>query len=103
MTQHHLDFAAEQVHLSATIDGMHQIINDLRHDISGRSQKITDSLTVKDEISASVHALMRDDHSAQIYDIESALPSPYFGRVDFRDEHGEDFESFYIGHVKLPL
>lgn len=101
MTQHHPDFAAEQVHLSATIDGMNQIINDLRHDVSGRSQKITDSLTVKDEISAYVHALMRDDHSAQIYDIESALPSPYFGRVDFRDDHGGDFESFYIGRVKI--
>ena len=101
MTQHHPDFAAEQAHLSATINDMHQIISDLRHDVSGRSQKIIDSLTVKDEISAYVHALMRDDHSAQIYDIESALPSPYFGRVDFRDDHGGDFESFYIGRVKI--
>ena len=101
MSLNHPEFAKEEVHLSQTIADMQSIVDQLRQDSSGRSKKISDSLVVKDEISAYVHSLMRNDNGSKIYDIEGALPSPYFGRVDFHDDDATEFEKFYIGRVKI--
>lgn len=97
----HPDFAAEELHLATTIADMQLIIEQLQQDIQSRGRQIGDSLKVKDEISAYVHSLMRNDNSSKIYDIEGALASPYFGRVDFKDDDAADFEKFHIGRVKV--
>jgi len=97
----HPDYEAEKLHLEHTIQDMKAIIAQLEQDINSRARQIGDSLKVKDEISAYVHSLMRNDNSSKIYDIEGALPSPYFGRVDFRDDDAVDFDCFHIGRVKV--
>ncbi len=97
----HPDFPAEKKHLEDTLQEMKQIINDLDADMEVRLHKIGKARTNKDEVSAYVHSLMKSDHAAKIYDIENALPSPYFGRVDFREDGTEQFEQFYIGRTKI--
>lgn len=99
--EQHPDFAAEKLHLATTITDMKAVISQLQQDINNRGRQIGDSLKVRDEISAYVHSLMRNDNSSKIYDIEGALASPYFGRVDFKDDDAADFEKFHIGRVKV--
>ena len=101
MQTNHPDFSAEQCQLKSTIQEMKQIISDLDADIEVRRTKIGQSRSNKDEVSAYVHSLMRSDHAAKIYDIEQALPSPYFGRVDFCEDGSEVFEQFHIGRTKV--
>lgn len=101
MNSNHPDFEYEQQHLSKTIEEMEQIIKALEQNIDERVDRISNSLSMKDEVSAYVHSLMKSDNAAKIYDIERALGTPYFGRVDFRDDEAEDFESFYIGRTKV--
>lgn len=102
--ENHPDFAVEQEQLETTVREMRQLMTDLYADIDDRFQRSQKSLLVKDEISAYVHTLLRGDNARRIQDIESAIPNPYFGRVDFRDDESEDpdgFESFYIGRYKV--
>ncbi|VBB06719.1 Hypothetical protein LUCI_1955 [Lucifera butyrica] len=101
MTEQHPDFAAETQHLANTVSEMKQLISDLQEDIDGRLHLMHKSFSHKDEISAAVHAMLRSNHSRRIYDIEEALPDPYFGRVDFREDGAGEFESFYIGRCKI--
>lgn len=101
MAEQHPDFETEQNHLATTIDLMHQIIADLNADIAERTRLIKKSISIKDQISAYVHRLSRSDNTDKIYDIEEALPNPYFGRVDFREDGTEEFNSFYIGRCKV--
>ena len=101
MKNHHPDLPLEKAHLENTIQEMKQIICDLDADIDVRLHKIGQSRSIKDEVSAYVHSLMKSDHAAKIYDIEHVLPSPYFGRVDFREDGTDHFESFYIGRTKI--
>lgn len=101
MSEQHQDFAAEQQHLANTIEEMKQIVNELHSDIHARLQRAQKSLLMKDEVSAYVHTMMRSDHSYRIHDIESAIQSPYFGRVDFREDGTAEFHSFYIGRCKV--
>jgi DNA helicase-2/ATP-dependent DNA helicase PcrA len=101
MENNHPEFPLEKQHLEDTIREMKQIVVDLDADIDVRLQKIGQARTIKDEVSAYVHSLMKSDHAAKIYDIEHALPSPYFGRVDFREDEAEQFEQFYIGRTKI--
>lgn len=97
----HPDFSYEQQHLADTIEAMKQIIHDLEHDMDDRVQKINQSLSKKDEVSAYVHSLMKSDHAIKVHDIAKALDSPYFGRVDFREDGAQDFEQYYIGRTKV--
>lgn len=101
MNNKHPDWDYEQQHLQQTIEEMKQIIQDLDQDMDARVQKIGQSLTIKDEVSAYVHSLMKSDNAAKIYDIERALGTPYFGRVDFREDGAAEFEKFYIGRTKV--
>ncbi|MDF2499862.1 MAG: helD 2 [Anaerosporomusa subterranea] len=101
MENNHPEFPLEKQHLENTIQEMKQIIIDLDADIDVRLHKIGKARTNKDEVSAYVHSLMKSDHAAKIYDIEHALTSPYFGRVDFREDGTEQFEQFYIGRTKI--
>ncbi|KYZ78107.1 DNA helicase [Anaerosporomusa subterranea] len=101
MENNHPEFPLEKQHLENTIQEMKQIIIDLDADIDVRLHKIGKARTNKDEVSAYVHSLMKSDHAAKIYDIEHALASPYFGRVDFREDGTEQFEQFYIGRTKI--
>jgi len=101
MLDKHPDFKTEETHLAATIGDMRQIIKDLHSDIDHRSHRIYESSSVKDQISAYVHAMLRSDNALKIHDIENALPNPYFGRVDFREDDTDEFESFYIGRCKV--
>jgi len=97
----HPDFSAEQQQLADTIEAMQQIIRDLENDIDNRVQKISQSLSKKDEISAYVHALMKSDHALKAANIAKALNSPYFGRADFREDNTEEFNQYYIGRTKV--
>lgn len=101
MPKQHPDFEAETKHLETTIIKMKQLIEDLNSDIDQRFQSMQKSLSMKDEISAYVHAMMRGDNAKKIHDVDGALDSPYFGRVDFREDNTEDFHSFYIGRCKI--
>jgi DNA helicase-2/ATP-dependent DNA helicase PcrA len=101
MIEHHPDYSFEKEHLETTISEMKNLVGELHFDIDDRFQRMQKSLSVKDEISAYVHAMLRSDNSKKIYDIEAAIPNPYFGRVDFREDGTEEFESFYIGRCKV--
>ncbi|SEO63242.1 HelD family protein [Propionispora vibrioides] len=101
MTQQHSEFDLERQHLAKTIADMKQIVEELNTDIDERLQRAQKSLSLKDEISAYVHTMLRSDHSYRIHDLEAALPSPYFGRVDFREDGTPDFHSYYIGRTKV--
>ncbi|HWR05926.1 HelD family protein [Sporomusa sp.] len=97
----HPDFPQEQQHLAETIQSMKQIIRDLENDMEDRVHKISQSRSKKDEVSAYVHSLMKSDHALKASDIARALDSPYFGRVDFREDGAEEFEHYYIGRTKV--
>lgn len=97
----HPDFSFEQQHLADTIEAMKQIMHDLEHDMDHRVHKINQSLSIKDEVSAYVHSLMKSDHAIKVHDIAKALDSPYFGRVDFREDGAKDFDQYYIGRTKV--
>ncbi|QDR82216.1 HelD family protein [Sporomusa termitida] len=97
----HPDFPQEQQHLADTIQAMRQIIKDLENDMDERVLKISQSRSKKDEVSAYVHSLMKSDHAVKASDIAKALDSPYFGRVDFREDGTGDFEHYYIGRTKV--
>ncbi|SDE07662.1 HelD family protein [Sporomusa acidovorans] len=97
----HPDFPWEQQHLAETIQAMKQIINDLENDMEDRVHKINQSLSKKDEVSAYVHSLMKSDHAVKAADIAKAMDTPYFGRVDFREDGAEDFDQYYIGRTKV--
>jgi DNA helicase-2/ATP-dependent DNA helicase PcrA len=101
MLEQHPDFEAEKKHLENTTIKMKQIIEDLNADIDDRFHSMQKSLSMKDEVSAYVHAMMRGDNAKKIHDVDGALDSPYFGRVDFREDNTEDFYSFYIGRCKI--
>jgi DNA helicase-2/ATP-dependent DNA helicase PcrA len=101
MTPNHPAFFEEQQHLETTLRMMKQIIDDLEQDIDVRVHKTNRALSIKDEVSAYVHSLMKSDHAYKIHDIQAALDNPYFGRVDFREDGAEDFEPFYIGRTKI--
>lgn len=101
MIEQHQDFAAEQQHLADIIYEMKEIIKGLNLDIADRLQRVRKSLVIKDEISAYVHTMLRNDNTNKIYDIEEAINNPYFGRVDFREDGATDFQSFYIGRCKI--
>jgi DNA helicase-2/ATP-dependent DNA helicase PcrA len=101
MAEQHPDFESEKKHLDTTIAQMHQILTDLNSDIDDRSLRMKKSVSIKDQISAYVHRMLRNDNIGKIQDIEDALPNPYFGRVDFREDGTEEFNSFYIGRCKV--
>ena len=97
----HPDFPHEQQHLADTIQAMKQIIKDLENDMDNRVHRINQSLSQKDEVSAYVHSLMKSDHAIKVSDIAKALDSPYFGRVDFREDGAKSFDQYYIGRTKV--
>lgn len=101
MVKDHPEYALEKQHLEYTLEEMKLIIGSLEEDIDKRTQQMRVSLEHKDQISTYVHSMMRHDHAEKIYDMQEALGSPYFGRVDFKEDDGEDYESFYIGRVKI--
>lgn len=101
MAEQHPDFEAEKEHLETTITQMHQIVTDLNSDIADRSLRMRKSSSIKDQISAYVHRMLRNDNAGKIHNIEAVIPNPYFGRVDFREDGTEEFNSFYIGRCKV--
>jgi len=101
MVEQHPDFELEKKHLAATIALMHQIIADLNSDIDDRFLHIKQAISIKDQISAYVHRMLRSDNSEKIQDIENAMANPYFARVDFCEDGTEQFNSFYIGRCKV--
>lgn len=101
MVKDHPDYPLEKQHLDNTLEEMKLIIESLEDDIDKRTQQMRVSLEHKDQISMYVHSMMKHDHAEKIYDMQEALGSPYFGRVDFKEDDGEDYESFYIGRVKI--
>lgn len=101
MVTEHPDYSLEEQHLDSTINEMKVIISLLECDIDKRSQQMRLSLEYKDQVSSYVHSMMKNDNIDKIYDIQGALDSPYFGRVDFREDDTQHYESFYIGRVKV--
>lgn len=96
----HPDFPQEQAHLTLTIKEIEQLIHYLHNDMDVRFHHMQSAVAIKDQISAYVHAMLRSDHAQKIHDLEVALPRPYFGRVDFKEDEAEEYESFYIGRTK---
>lgn len=101
MVREHPDYALEKQHLDNTLGEMNLIISSLEDDIAKRTQQMRVSLEHKDQISTYVHSMMKHDHAEKIYDMQEALGSPYFGRVDFKEDDTQDYESFYIGRIKI--
>lgn len=101
MVEEHPDYILEKQHLDATISEMKSIVSALEVDIDQRVQKMRLSLEYKDQVSSYVHSMMKNDNIDKIYDIQGAIDSPYFGRVDFREDDTPHYESFYIGRVKI--
>ena len=101
MVTEHPDYALEKEHLDNTIAEMKGIVASLECDINRRTQQMRISLEYKDQVSSYVHSMMKNDNIDKIYDIQGALDSPYFGRVDFREDDTQYYESFYIGRVKV--
>lgn len=101
MVEQHPDFETEKTHLETTITQMHCIVADLNSDIADRSRRMHKSASIKDQVSAYVHSILRSDNADKIHNIEVAVANPYFGRVDFREDGTEEFNSFYIGRCKV--
>jgi len=101
MVTEHPDYASEKQHLDGTINEMKVIVSLLEGDIDKRIQQMRLSLEYKDQVSSYVHSMIKNDNIDKIYDIQEALGSPYFGRVDFREDDTPLYESFYIGRVKV--
>jgi len=101
MVNQHPDYALEKEHLDGTLCEMHLIVSSLETDIEKRVDQIRLSMEYKDQVSSYVHSMMKNDHTDKISDIQGALHSPYFGRVDFKEDETELYESFYIGRVKI--
>ena len=101
MVTEHPDYAAEKQQLDDTLHEMKGIISSLEQDIDKRLQQIRLSTEYKDQVSSYVHSMMKNDNLDKIFDIQTALDSPYFGRVDFREDDTTHYEKFYIGRVKV--
>ena len=101
MVEQHPDFIAEKKHLETTITQMHQIVSDLNSDIADRSLRMNKATSLKDQVSAYIHSIMKSDSADKIQNIGAAIPNPYFGRVDFREDGTAEFNSFYIGRCKV--
>lgn len=101
MVEQHPDYVSEKQHLDHTIDEMKAIVSSLEIDIDKRVDKMRLSLENKDQISSYVHSMMKNDNIDKIHDIQGALDSPYFGRVDFKEDETDLYENFYIGRVKV--
>ncbi len=101
MVTEHPDFFLEKEHLDDTINEMKLIVSSLESDIDKRVQQMRLSLEYKDQVSSYVHSMMKNDNIDKIYDIQGAMDSPYFGRVDFREDETPDYEKIYIGRVKI--
>ncbi len=101
MDSQHPDFFIEKEHLENTIDEMKMIISSLEDDIEKRVRQMRISMEHKDQVSSYVHSMMKNDNTDKIYDIQGALDSPYFGRVDFKEDNTEIYEKFYIGRTKI--
>lgn len=101
MVNEHPDYAFEKKHLDDTINEMKVIVSSLENDVEKRVQQMRLSLEYKDQVSSYVHSMMKNDNIDKIYDIQGAFDSPYFGRVDFREDETPDYEKFYIGRVKI--
>lgn len=101
MVKEHPDYTLEKKHLDGTINEMKLIVSSLERDIDQRVQQMRLSLEYKDQVSSYVHSMMKNDHIDKIYDIQGAIDSPYFGRVDFKEDETSHYESFYIGRVKI--
>ncbi|HWR41214.1 MAG TPA: DNA helicase, partial [Patescibacteria group bacterium] len=94
-------FLLEQHHLDNTIQEMQHIVDCLQEDVTARDDQIRTARDRKEEISTYVHTMLQRDHHHKISDIQSSLPNPYFGRVDFREDATPEFHSYYIGRVKV--
>jgi len=101
MVTEHPDYPLEKQHLDDTIEEMKVIASLLECDVDKRAQQMRLSLEYKDQVSSYVHSMMKNDNIEKIYNIQGALDSPYFGRVDFREDDTQHYESFYIGRVKV--
>lgn len=101
MVEQHPDYVSEKQHLDHTIDEMKAIVSSLEIDIDKRVDQMRLSLEHKDQISSYVHSMMKNDHIDKIHDIQGTLDSPYFGRVDFKEDDTEVYENFYIGRTKV--
>lgn len=101
MVIEHPDYALEKQHLDDTIEEMKCIVSNLEDDIDNRTRQMRLSLEYKDQVSSYVHSMMKNDHLDKIQDIQGALDSPYFGRVDFKEDDAQHYEKFYIGRVKI--
>lgn len=98
----HPDYSNEVVHLEETINEMRKTIDELENESRERRSKQRILAREKDSESArdlNNYNLIQKDSTKKIHNILSALESPYFGRVDFKDDNSIEFQSYYIGKV----
>ncbi|MEG6586920.1 HelD family protein [Dendrosporobacter sp. 1207_IL3150] len=101
MLQEHPDYTAEKSHLDDTIKEMKQILQEFEGDSADRTRRMQSAQLLKDEVSSYVHTMMKNYNEFKMCDIKAVMDSPYFGRVDFREDGETEFESFYIGRTKI--
>ncbi|NLY44034.1 MAG: AAA family ATPase [Clostridiaceae bacterium] len=98
----HPDYKSEVIHLEETVNAMMQEIDDLERKNSEIYEKLRKLLAIngkKNSMDLQIYSNIQKANSKKIMEIESVLDSPYFGRVDFKEDNSDEFESFYIGKV----
>lgn len=97
----HPDYENEIHHLEETLNEMLQELDSLESERSEIGTKQKELLAVKDKKTViedlNTYSNIQKGISKELLKIESALDSPYFGRVDFKEDNNNEFESFYIG------
>jgi DNA helicase IV len=102
----HPDYRNEVAHLEGTINEMKKTIKKLGSKSKEMSSKQRKLLKFNDEVSRmdlNNYSNLQRTNSKQLQSLESALDSPYFGRVDFKDANNDEFESLYIGKASFGL
>lgn len=104
-TLNHPDYRNEVIHLEETINEMLQEIDVLESESSeiyAKQKKllaVSGKRTVMDNEDLNTYSNIQKGISKKTIEIESALDIPYFGRVDFKEDNSNEFESLYIGKI----
>ncbi|WP_058484983.1 HelD family protein [Defluviitalea phaphyphila] len=98
----HPDYEDEVLHLERTIDEMKQEIKNLESNSSQVYSKQKELLATNNRqamMDLNVYSNVQKGISKTLQDMKSAIDSPYFGRVDFKEEDSDEIETLYIGKV----
>lgn len=101
-TMNHPDYETEVTHLEKTLEAMEREIEKLENAIEETRQKQKEVLTNCDSESRRelyIFSNLQKTDSEYLLKIENVLDSPYFGRIDIREDNSDEIETFYLGEV----